>query len=104
MIDEKAFKIAEGRQDITASRQIRNFVESYETAKEAANLSGWMPIASAPKDGTKILLLDPEGCGSGYWNGNGWMADWGNYYEYEPETTHWMPLPLPPESSSEEGK
>lgn len=71
----------------------------------------WQPIETAPKDGTKILLFQPDV----------WNSDWNDYEgRYEPcvETgfyndcgyptgyyypvfpintpTHWMPLPSPP--------
>lgn len=67
-------------------------VDERTPSDEAAH-ADWQDISTAPRDGTKILLLDENGCGSGYWHIDGWMADWGNYYEYEPEATHWMPIP-----------
>lgn len=54
---------------------------------------GWLPIESAPKDGTHVLLTDGEMISCGYWCGSQhaprWMSDSG-------EPTHWQPLPEPP--------
>lgn len=53
----------------------------------------WMPIESAPKDGSHILLAGKKGrIASGCWHTwNLW--DW-PYIHAEP--THWQPLPPPP--------
>lgn len=70
---------------------------------------GWQPIATAPRDGTRIDIWDPD-CGGirvadAYWSGGqksgGWHApnqDYdgmdGLYAKDGP--THWRPLPAPP--------
>ena len=59
----------------------------------------WRPIATAPKDGTPIL---------GWWGTECMIVDWcvvverwGSTHDgedlFEPEPTHWMPLPEGPE-------
>lgn len=89
-----------------------------EAARAALSVrrSGWLPIASAPKDGTRIDLLYPYPRGRAincYWhgrNGFGWVwreptwengellpeSKWGigNYPNMQP--THWQPLPQEP--------
>lgn len=71
---------------------------------------GWLPIASAPKDGTWVALwvVHPgdqitdafERFDVGYWlteNANpGWerKADWEK--TWSGQATHWMPLPAAP--------
>ena len=83
-------------------------------------LGAWLPIATAPRDGTWVLLAggecdyDEESDAKtrpvvGQWRNyrNGRTTDWhwqfawydGGYYgEYE-TPTHWMPLPAPPQSA-----
>lgn len=68
----------------------------------------WKPIASAPKDGTTILLYCPDDApalvAGNFCSGNDWS---GWQYADEllsdaapggPSPTHWMPLPQPPSS------
>lgn len=61
----------------------------------------WQPISTAPKDGSEILLIDPEHeikVVSTYWhafaNGDGYWENLEGLEEYNP--THWMPLPTAP--------
>lgn len=77
-----------------------------EVAEAQLGATRWQDMASAPKDGTTVLLhglrhqpsIDagtPETV-IGYWtdyNGGGWL------WHGTPSITftHWMPLPLPPE-------
>lgn len=76
---------------------------------------GWLPIETAPKDGTRILvnnifpwgyLTDEEPMGVASWN----KTYTGKYHwisnaccdgvsDFNP--THWMPLPNPPTTSEE---
>ena len=69
----------------------------------------WQPIETAPKDGTWILAGEfgnPDFVGDYYaasWSGDEdgcWCANCGQYVTQEPEPTHWMPLPAPPEVSN----
>jgi uncharacterized protein DUF551 len=63
-------------------------------------VSRWRKIKTAPKDGTKILLYEPE-CTPfiGWWDNaamfRGWSVDETSIV-FEPCVTHWMPLPEPP--------
>lgn len=60
----------------------------------------WQPIESAPKDGTKILLLlkDSDVPHSGYYKIRySWRIAWDDYDLSDNDgPTHWMPLPEPP--------
>lgn len=74
---------------------------------EATGSGLWRDISSAPRDGSKILLVDASGdMAVAKWDsvsmgdGKGWQiscvaTDW-NYYEEMDHPTHWMPLPDAP--------
>ncbi len=75
-----------------------------------ADKNGWMPIETAPKDGTRILVYV---CDSGrvteawFCEDTGlWPHDDPYSEEYEPCNvglpTHWQPLPPPPDLGTEE--
>ena len=68
----------------------------------------WQPIETAPKDGTLILVWDGRQAFSGFWgrvshplNPLGWV---GGHCQINHITqpTHWMPLPSPPQTGSDE--
>jgi len=83
----------------------------------APDANGWMPIETAPKDGTAILVAGTNRngapmLGEAYWHVNPdgrddvgfWWAntDPGDYYACqidEGALTHWQPLPKPPVAS-----
>jgi hypothetical protein len=63
-------------------------------------MSEWMPIESAPRDGTRVMLavrlIHPQQLGqeSDFYH----LAKWGGGYwhPFVPnDWTHWMPLPSP---------
>lgn len=105
MADERALEAArqawlESASDYTRlDDSIRAAITAYLASVEA---DGWLDIASAPKDGTAVLLFAP---GHGRWIGR--------YKKRSPEwrlvgdphlndggtpvrPTHWHPLPAPP--------
>lgn len=65
---------------------------------------GWQPIETAPKDGTRVLLVINHGeWGDAVWTGlwaDGWMVSYG---KAQANPTHWMPLPPPPIVGKEGG-
>ena len=55
----------------------------------------WMPIETAPKDDTEILVLCKDGgIVIGCFAGDMWWIEQTRYEERKP--THWMLLPKPP--------
>ena len=59
----------------------------------------WQPIEAAPKDGTGILIYDPNCRLGSRVNQAKWVVS--NFVEVVEEygvfwPTHWMPLPKPP--------
>ncbi len=64
-------------------------------------MTEWLPIETAPKDGTKVLLhcdkFVPIVC---EWHGGSWRNIWGEFESTWPskwKPTHWMPLPPSPQ-------
>ena len=80
--------------------------------------SGWLPIESAPKDGSTVLAIleDSQDTGMVYtieWRdemakeeikdgkGIGWRHSWDSYFFSGFDApTHWQPLPAPPEKDT----
>jgi hypothetical protein len=59
--------------------------------------SGWRDIASAPKDGTKILVCDRNEYPRRIWTARWWRDNWQNSAaDILLCLTHWQPLPAPP--------
>jgi hypothetical protein len=67
-------------------------------------MSEWQPIASAPKDGTRVLICNAEG-DSYHWayvarcKRTRWLvleANNGRTVHVASDPTHWMPMPSPP--------
>ena len=58
--------------------------------------AGWLPIETAPKDGTDVLVYSLGRVVSAYFSKSQdeWLEVIHNYSFYAP--THWMPLPEPP--------
>lgn len=74
-------------------------VEIARAALEAAEAVCWQPIVTAPKDGTRILLCDPQYEGLidiGIWDYGEWCTDLGSM-----DPTHWMLIPPPPTTTEE---
>lgn len=76
----------------------------------AADAAGWMPIATAPRDGTRVLCYVPGNLKSGTVNLRHprYRVDWTNppgvWWLMYPEApyTHWRPLPTPPAAKETE--
>lgn len=58
-------------------------------------LTGWQPIATAPKDETRILLARAgvAAMHTAFWRGGVWHCGNLSYFN---NPTHWMPLPAAP--------
>jgi hypothetical protein len=58
-------------------------------------MNNWQPIASAPKDETRVLLakVGNPSLHTAFWRGGIWNCGGGFYFN---SPTHWMPLPNPP--------
>jgi hypothetical protein len=63
----------------------------------------WLPIETAPKDGTEVLGYIPEGWQgepvilSLWWSARSEYPAWVDKLEYmDHRPTHWVPMPTPP--------
>jgi Lar family restriction alleviation protein len=108
-IPDEALEAATGPND--AAYRGGMLVSCREAAKQALSqseqgeVSPWQPIATAPKDGTRVLVVLDSGkmsvasfCKKEGWQAEGQEAD--NYtqgFELDGNPTHWMPLPPAPE-------
>ena len=76
----------------------------YAFARHFKKIEGWQSIESVPRDGTVILLFDPDHANegdSGQFIGkydDGWFDE---HYNWTLDPTHWVPLHDPPEISRE---
>lgn len=92
----------EARPGLATSRfqALWNEIERLRALSERRD--GWMDIASAPKDGTRILLYERIfGIRVGSWLSDEYFAGWskdGTKLGFNGGATHWMPLPEPPPS------
>lgn len=59
-------------------------------------MSGWRPIATAPRDGTPVDIWGVHGCrrADAEWSVNDewWVTSDGEYIS-DSGVTHWMPIP-----------
>ena len=83
--------------DIAAKADHDEMADLARKLREEADSRGWQPIATAPMDGTRLLLCS---------NHRRRIADgeFGNYKVWSwpyvmVEPTHWMPLPPGPEAT-----
>jgi len=66
--------------------------------------NGWLDIASAPKDGSRVLLWNRHfdaPCSGQFYGFGDWRMD-GNLPPFVYQPTHWMPLPAAPGSPTEQ--
>jgi hypothetical protein len=70
-------------------------IANIEAAIETLERLRWMPIETAPKDGSHIQLYRPEIQFVGYYGGanSGWRINAPDLPALWPLPTHWMPLP-----------
>lgn len=61
----------------------------------------WQPIETAPKNGTEVLVYDDGAIMVSSWLDDGQRAGWWDNGLMDPPPTHWMPLPPPPDATTE---
>lgn len=70
----------------------KKYIQKAEIALKAADEAAWLPIESAPKDGTQILAFDGQYQELVTWERGLWWCDPGLTFS----PTHWQPLPKAP--------
>jgi len=106
--------------------KLRRLERAQPPAQQYLDRPQWMPIETAPMDGTRVLLYDPMSSGLqfiGYWDARfesewdeekddwkytgAWTANEVESFAYEElatlRPTHWMATPPPPPSKEGEG-
>lgn len=104
-IDAEGFACAEDFALVCLAAEVRRLREENERLKASPpqSLLSWQPIATAPKDGTDILVMTGETMHVVRWeNVHGdfdyWVVDDNKHGPFTlrgKEPTHWMPLPEP---------
>ena len=90
----------------SAIRALLADLDEARAALSAAKAGGWLPIETAPKDGTEMLLLFGNAeyifgkthgrVRAACWTGSGASANWSLPYFKDNPPTAWQPLPAPP--------
>lgn len=105
-----------GGRELTVADLCDASIRCIVRALEQPAQEGWLPIESAPTDGTRVLLANEHGCWmaeyrpvfqSGYRPENPWQSvmlnhdhiAWPGRYERQ---THWKPLDAPPAAPTKE--
>jgi hypothetical protein len=85
---------AKGTDDVEGIAALRNLLPSLVALAER---EAWQDIASAPRDGTLILLHGHDQINPGYYDATPRIGGYGPWHwgiTFQP--THWMRLPEPP--------
>jgi hypothetical protein len=95
--------------ELAPSRELVDAINGAYDAHRTAVPDEWLPIESAPRDGTWILGShthwdDPQECPPVvcYWQSgdedqNGWFGEGSTPTYFSPQPNLWMPLPAPPQ-------
>lgn len=98
----------ENHQRYPGDEDVCKEVQAAQAALTAAKAGGWLPIETAPKDGTAVLVSEGRFCSCVEWNEefDWWAVDdnkLGPFRLRGAAPTHWQPLPNPPKEQSAGG-
>jgi hypothetical protein len=95
----------------SANQSSGNFFEEKHMSNQTPKFGEWLPIESAPKDGTRVLIFTPDALDientfsatfdDGEWWESRALQDGTSRSNVDCDPTHWMPLPPPPPQSIE---
>lgn len=85
---------------MTAPTPAEDLHATGEPSRDAGAVNqAWQPIETAPKDGTNIIGLTQWGALEIWYVRDAYEGEyWQDYSDSEPDPTHWLPLPAPPET------
>lgn len=84
--------------NFTTETQLRaEIARVWSMLKAERSAINWQPIETAPRDGTDILVFQPQygECFCAFYNSGCWWQ-FSLLHVLKDEPTHWMPLPEPP--------
>lgn len=103
----KALAALEAEQALVALTEEQRRLGMYDEAEpQQARAPGWQDIATAPKDGSRILLWWDGLVREGWCGGAGTSRDGGDWWRSHSLTvcngrpTHWVPLPPAPQQGA----
>ena len=71
-------------------------------ALKAADKAAWRPVETAPRDGQWVMLWWPrreQFPVFGYFEAGRWHSRYTLSFDGDPQPTHWLSIPAPPESA-----
>jgi hypothetical protein len=86
----------DARAELAALKAAQN-----QTPMDRPDRAGWLPIETAPKDGTHIIIAEESN--KGFWFQEDWWIDDETEWQYATDPIGWMPLPATPPRAIEEG-
>lgn len=97
--EDDEFQVWKDFDVLGATLPLKHFRRARTALAGVAVGDGWREMASAPKDGTRILLSTPNGAAVGWWLDNshtripwqGWHTDRGPFADRN--VNGWQPLP-----------
>jgi hypothetical protein len=100
-------EIAALREQVTDLQETKDvlYADNVRLIEQAARMPVWLPIETAPKDGSTFLARDGGEYYGMRWDSDmdGWQVLCGQYVTVEAEPTHWTPIYIDPPAGSGEG-
>lgn len=95
---QNAYCDTEGGEDKYAVWKNNGLAEAFHIMQDLPAAQRWIPVTERMPDAYYLVWATDGkdvGIASFQRKGNFWLGD-DNFSDYQPEVTHWMPLPEPP--------